>query len=417
MADDLSAAPSAGASEPASAPADTGTATVSDAPKSESKPLSGREAAAKAISEVMSKSPSETDRAAAVLKEGVGADDKLDASHAEAVDKAANAEKAANDAAERAKKGWETRRANQEQAKADEKPAPVVEAKSVETKFKEPPQRFAPTAKAEWEKVPEAVRAEIDRALSENEKGILKYKESAQHFDDLAEYVELSNKYYNQPLKETLKNYADLDRLLHSDPLAAFEKLASSISYTDENGNKGNWNLKQLAQYIVDQDWDTFDNPQDDLQRRLEAAEKRIADFEKGQTERETQRVQQDRERSTQSITKQIEDFAKANARFDELWSDIELELHNPKFAAGEEPLSRLKKAYEKVERLNPAPSLSPPAPELPAQDTAAQTRRGTASVAGAPSGSNPAGKRPAVSSPREAARMALSKMGIGSGA
>lgn len=444
MADDLSAAPSAGASEPAPASVETASAPAAEAPKTEAKPLSGREAAAKAISEVMAKAPGEIDRAAAVLKEGKGADEKLDASHTEAVDKATAAEKAANEASERVKRGWETRRANQEQAKADEKtaeqiaeavkaavpekveekPAQVaepkpVEAKPVETKHPEAPKWMTKQTAAEWDKIPEPMREEIVKRSEAFDKGYAEIKTKADRLDELREYEEMSEQFYKQPLKETIKNYAQLDRDL-SNPdtaLGALEKIVSNMKYKATDGNTYNWDLKQLAQHILDQDIDTFQDPQADIQRELADVKRQLAEFQKGQSERETQRVQQERERSTQTLQEQISEFASKNDRFNELYDQIDVELHNPKFEAGKDPIHRLQKAYEKVAKLNPPPSLSPPAPDLPAQDTAAQTRRGTASVSGAPSGSTPAGKRQVASSPREAARMALSKMGLGSAA
>lgn len=442
MADDLSAAPSMGASEPAPASVDTGSApsSASDAPKSESKPLSGREAAQRAISEVMAKAPGETDRAAAVLKEGVGADDKLDANHKDAVDQVTAAEKAANEASERVKRGWETRRANMEQAKAEERtaeqiseavkaavPPPAEKAAEptpaqVETKHPEAPKWMTKQSAAEWQKLPEVVREEVVKRSEAFDKGIQQYKEGAERWTDLAEYAQMSEQYYKQPLKDTLKNYAQLDRDL-SNPetaLGALEKIVSGMKYQAEDGNTYNWDLPQLAQFILDQNErgvSSFQNPQADLQRKLDDALSRLDRFEKGQTDYETQRVQQERERSTRTIESQIETFAKANTRFDELFPDMEMILSSPKFQKSGDPVADLKSAYEKAERLNPAPSLSPPAPALPAQDTAAQTRRGTASITGAPSGSTPAGKRVVASSPREAARMALSKMGMGSGA
>jgi hypothetical protein len=178
--------------------------------------------------------------------------------------------------------------------------------------------------------------------------------------------------------------------------------------------------LPTLAQYVLDQSQqgvDSFQNPQADLQRELADVKKQLAEFKNGFSERETQRQQQERERSTNMLQEQIADFANRNDRFNELYEQIEVELHNPRFEAGKDPIQRLSKAYEKVAKLNPPPSLSPPAPDLPAQDAAVQSRRGTASITGAPSGSTPAGKRPVASSAREAARMALSKMGMGSGA
>lgn len=444
MADDLSAAPSMGASEPAPAPAqaDTTSAPASDAPKSD-KPLSGREAASRALSEVMARTPGEVDKAAAVLKEGRGADDKLDASHTEAVDQAKAAEKAATDAAERARKGWETRRANAEQAKAEERtaeqvseavkaalpkqeaaPAPVAEAKpaQIETKHPDAPKWMTKQSASEWQKLPEVVREEIVKRSEAFDQGITKYKESADRWSELTEYEQLSRDYYGQPLKETLNRYVELDRGLGNPDtqLATLEKLVSQMKYTAEDGNQYNWDMPTLAQYVLEQAQsgvESFQNPQADLQRELADVKKQLAEFKNGFSERETQRQQQERERSTNMLQEQIADFANKNDRFNELYEQIEVELHNPRFEAGKDPIHRLSKAYEKVAKLNPPPSLSPPAPDLPAQDAAVQSRRGSASITGAPSGSTPAGKRAVASSPREAARMALSKMGMGGSA
>lgn len=443
MADDLSAAPSMGASEPAPAPAqaDTTSAPASEAPKSADKPLSGREAASRALSEVMARTPGEMDKAAAVLKEGRGADDKLDANHKDAVSKATDAEKIANEASERVKRGWETRRANAEQAKADERtaeqvseavkaalpeqqPAPTPEAKpaQIETKHPDAPKWMTKQSAAEWAKLPEVVREEVVKRSEAFDQGITKYKESADRWSELTEYEQLSRDYYGQPLKDTLNRYVELDRGLGNPDtqLATLEKLVSQMKYTAEDGNQYNWDMPTLAQYVLDQAQsgvESFQNPQADLQRELADVKKQLAEFRHGFSERETQRQQQERERSTNMLQEQIAEFANKNDRFNELYEQIEVELHNPRFEAGKDPIHRLSKAYEKVAKLNPPPSLSPPAPDLPAQDAAVQSRRGTASITGAPSGSTPAGKRVVASSPREAARMALSKMGMGSGA
>jgi hypothetical protein len=441
MADDLSAAPSTGASEAAPAPADTGASSAPEAAKSESKPLSGREAAQRAISEVMARAPGETDRAAAVLKEGAGADEKLDATHASDVDKALNAEKAASDAAERAKKGWETRRANEAKAAEEQKQAetiteavkaaipppaekPAEEAKpaTVETKHPDAPKWMTKHAAAEWQKLPEVVREEVVKRSEAFDKGYAEIKTKADRLDELKEYEQMSEQAYGQPLKETLKYYAKMDRELANPDtaLAALENIVSNMPYKGTDGKIYKWDLPQLAEYILqqsEQGVSSFQDPQADIQRELADVKRQLAEFQQGiQSQREIEQKTQ-REQTTQSIQKQIETFAASAPRFDELVDDIDMILSSPKFQKTGDTVADLKKAYEMAERLKPAPSLSPPAPDLRATDTAAQTRRGSASISGAPSGSTPAGKRLVASSPREAARMALSKMGMGSGA
>lgn len=428
MADDLSAAPSVGASEPVSTPADETPAASKDAG---GKAPSTREALKEAMRTVAAREPNETDKASAVLKDGAGADDAAVDADRKAKAEASETIATNAEASERAKKGWATRRENEKAAEAADKQAETIgkvvgdkvaeavkpaEAKPeattpAETKFKEPPQRFAPAAKAEWEKVPEPVRAEIDRSHRELQAGIEKYKASADQFEELAEYVELSKQHYNQPLKETLKHYADLDRGL-ADPktnLATLERIVSNMKYEGQDGKTYNWDLKQLAQYVLDQDADSFQDPQADLKQQLAEMQKKLDAFESGFTkQRETER-----ERTTQTLQEQINEFATQNSRFEELWEDVELELHNPKFAAGKDAMTRLKLAYEKVERLNPAPSLAPPAQALSAPDVAAQTRKASASVTGAPgAGSNPA-KKPVPSSSRDALKAAFAAKGL----
>jgi uncharacterized phage infection (PIP) family protein YhgE len=434
MADDLSAAPSTGASEPVSAPAPEASSPAKDtAPKAPST----REALKEAMRTVEARSPNETDKARAVLKDGAGADDAATEADRKAKSDANDTIGKNETAAERAKKGWETRRENAKAAEATDKQAeaigkvvgekvaeavkpaeakPADEAKTApaETKYKEPPQRFASTAKAEWEKTPEPVRAEIDRSIKELESGLQKYKQSAERFEELAEYEQLSQQFYRQPLKETLKNYAELDRSLNNPEtnLATLERLVSGMKYVAADGETYNWDMRQLAEYVLqqtDQGVDSFQDPQADLKRELADVKKQLSEFQQGFTQqRETER-----ERTTQTLQEQINEFATQNARFDELWQDVELELHNPRFAADKDPLSRLKLAYEKVERLNPAPSLAPPAPALAAPDATAQTRRASASVTGAPgAGSNPA-KKPVPSSSRDALKAAFAAKGL----
>ena len=436
MADDLSTAPQAGNSEPVSAPASDAGASAKPA---ESKAPSTRDALKEAFRTVAAREPSETDKAAAVLKDGAGADDAAVAADRKAKAEATDAIATNNEASERARKGWETRRENAKAAEATDKQAetigkvvgekvaeavkPATEAKPVaeeapkppvETKYKEAPSRFAPTAKAEWEKTPEPVKAEIDRSIKELENGLQKYKASAERFDELAEYEQLSRQHYNQPLKETLKHYADLDRGL-ADPktnLATLERLVSNMKYVGTDGQTYNWDLPQLAQYILDQSEQgvsTYQDPQADLKAQLAEMQKKLDAFETGVTkQRETER-----ERTTQTLQEQITEFASKNSRFEELYEDIEIELHNPKFAAGKDPLQRLQLAYEKVERLNPAPSLAPPAPAIAAPDVAAQTRKASASITGAPGAGSNLASKPVPSSSRDALKAAFAAKGL----
>lgn len=427
MSDDLAGAPTTGGGgdpAPASNSSATSAPMASDTGKgetgksAESRATSRRDAIDRAFVQAQITSPNETEQAAAVLKSGPGSDDALVKERAEAAEETERA----SEASERAKRGWETRKANAERAasEARQEGEAQVDANpdaAPQSQFKTPPQRFAREAQAEWDKVPESVRAEIDRSHRELEQGIAKYKTDAEKYAEFATYEAMSQQAYGQPLKATLENYIQLDQLLSTDPLVAFEKLANAIPYKNEDGTEGRWTLKQLAQYVVSQDRDTFDDPQSDLRRELESVRRELATLKSGVTEREQQRAQQEQMSRTRSLETQIADFAKANPRFDELSSAIEVELHNPRFhpELQADPIRRLQKAYEKAERLNPAKTISPPAPDVRAPDPAAQTRRGSASITGAPgSGSNPVARGPAPKSTRDAVDAAFSRFGIG---
>jgi hypothetical protein len=418
MADDLSSAPQTGGSEPASAPStSSGPSTApaasegkSSAPAKADKSPSISDAIRSAFNTVEARPPTETERAAAVLRDGPGADEKLVANAKSAAEKQARDATARSEASERTAKGWETRRANMEAAKAA---PPVADAATVATppatptptapSRYQPPQRMSAEAKSTWDAAPEPLRAEVVRMHDELSAGLVKHREGAERWNELAEYDRLSQETYRAPLKETLKNYVEFDRLLATNMPAGIERLVK---------NQGYESLYQFAKQIVDEvEPDTaFDTENTDLQRRLEETERRLAAYETAQQRRQ----QEEMEQRSSSIQNQVAEFSKAHPRFDELARDIETELHNPRFAPDLEPMARLQKAYEKVERLNPAPSLSPPAPDIPAPDLVAQTRRGQASITGAPgSGSNPAVRRPVPSSARDAITAAFSKLGI----
>ena len=416
---DLATAPQTGASEASTpAQADTGPAP-SSSPSNEgakSPALSTREAISKAMEAVNARPANETERATAVLREGAGADERLDA------ERAANAEKGetASEASERAKRGWETRRANAEKpaetkpepvkAEAPAQPAQPVAPKPEPSKY-QPPSRLAPEAKAAWDAAPEPLRAEVVRMHDELTAGLTKYKTEAERFAPLADYEKRSQEVYKQPLADTLKNYVEMDELLASDPLAGLERIVSSMQpWTDEQGKQHPWTLKTLAQYVVEQEGvDNFDNNVNrDLERKLDAAMKKIENLEKGFTQtRETETQQRQK-----SITAQIEKFASEAPRYAELETHIVKLLKSDLIDRTGDPALDLKAAYELAERLNPAPSLKPPAPDLPAPDPAAQTRRGSASVSGAPSGSNP-GRQPVPETNRDAIKKAFATMGI----
>jgi len=422
MADDLSSAPTGG-SEVASV--DSAPAPAPEAKTD--KPLSNRDAIRQAMAQVETRQPNETEKAAAVLKEGAGADDQLVTDRRSAAEKAIADTEATSAAAERAKKGWETRRANQEKTEAEtaqaaqidkavaekvkeataatEAAKPVetkpAEAKPIDTKHPDAPKWMTKQAAGEWAKLPEVMREEIVKRSEAFDKGITQYKQSADRWTELEEYEKLSQDAYKRPLKETLETYIEIDRGLSTDPLGTIEeKILKPMGYT----------LRQVAEHVMGQEPTDSGSEIAELRKTVADLNRQLSSVTTDITTRQKQEAQQ---RQTNVLT-QVETFAKENARFDELYADMETFLSSPKFEPQMEGIARLKAAYERAERLNPAPSFSPPAPDIPAPNSAAQTRAGTASVSGAPGpGSNPVAKKLVPSTNRDAIRQALGRVGL----
>jgi len=422
MADDLSSAP-AGGGEVAIQTVDTPASAPSPAPEAKAdKPLSNRDAIRQALAQVETRQPNETEKAAAVLKEGAGADDQLAEDRRTAAQKAIDETTANNVAAERARKGWETRRANQEKAEAETQQAQQidkavaekvkevtatteaqkpVEAKPIETKHPNAPKWMTKQAASEWPKLPEVMREEIVKRSDAFDQGINQYKQSAERWSELEEYEKLSQEAYKRPLKETLETYIEIDKGLSTDPLGTIEeKILKPMGYT----------LRQVAEHVMGQEPTDSGSEIAELRKTVADLNRQLASVTTDITTRQKQEALQ---RQNKVLT-QVETFAKENPRFDELYADMETFLSSPKFEPQLEGIARLKAAYERAERLNPAPSFSPPAPDIPAPNSAAQTRAGTASVSGAPGpGSNPTAKKLVPSTNRDAIRQALGRVGL----
>lgn len=405
MADDLGAAPQAGASEPVAAPEPA--AAADKAAGAKAPVLSAREAINKAMATVeIANPPNETEKAAAVLKRGQGADDRLVEQHKKTIQRAADDEAARSEASDRATKGWETRRANAEKAEkapdakveeAETKPAdaakgvepkPVEAAKPAPSKY-QPPQRLSPEGKAAWDAAPEPLRADVVRMHDELTAGINKYKPDAEAFSELTEFKKLADE-HGLKLKDVMANYVKLDTKLSTDLVGGLEDILQHHGVT----------LRQVAEHVMGQE------PADQSQKLIGELRKELSDVRRelgSVTSTVKDQTTNQRQRETRQ---QVEAFAAQNPRFEELAETITKEI-----AHGYD----LKTAYERAERLNPAPAPAvTPAPANAAPAIEAQTLKGTRSVSGAPgSGSNPGQKRPVPATARDAINMALSRVGV----
>lgn len=262
-------------------------------------------------------------------------------------------------------------------------PVELVEPKEGEQAEKpastiaEPPSRFSADAKEAWKDAPEAVRGEIQRAITELETGLAKKDEQ---LAPLQPYFEMAAK-HGVTVDGTLKNYITMENNLRADLPKGMELLAANLGMTVEDmfaKAQGRESQSTDAQREVVMLKDTING----LQQKID------------QLSQGVQSTQQD------ALMRQINEWAADKPRFSELEQDM-VRMIETGFAAD------LDDAYQKAERLNPAPAPAQAAPPAPAQTRPAR------SVTGAPSGgSNPTGG-PTSTTRTEAIERAMSRAGF----
>lgn len=262
-----------------------------------------------------------------------------------------------------------------------------------QTNFPDPPKRFSEDAKAAWNDAPEPVRAEMHRATRELEQGIQKYKPDADAYAEVKEFADLAQS-QGTTLKEAMRNYVGIENLLRKDPIAGLTQIAQNMGIP----------LRDIAARIVGQKPDEIAGQHD---RTVSQLTQKISQLEQ-QIGGVTKTIDQQRE---QSASQTVSQFASqpGHERFEELAADI-------KFFLDTKRASDLEEAYQMAGRLNPGPALTPAQPATPAikPDAAAQTRKGSLSVHGAPSsGSDPATRKP-PSSAQESVKRAFATLGLG---
>lgn len=246
-----------------------------------------------------------------------------------------------------------------QKAQAEGKPA-----EGEKTPLSEPPARFSADAKAAWKDVPESVRGEVRRAMTEMERGIQQYQQA---LDPLKPYMEQARR-SGTTIDAALKSYVAMENTLRQNPAAGLRALAQNLGMTPAD----------MASLLTGQAAEGDQTAQREnvrMQQYIGQLQQKIEQLEQSFTATRQQTIEE-------SVTK----FAREHPRFDELSTEI-VRLLETGYAAD------LEEAYEKAERLNPAPQ--PAAPPQPAPTPQPRPAR---SVTGAPNaGSNPGSRTPSA--------------------
>lgn len=278
----------------------------------------------------------------------------------------------------------------------------------------DPPKRFSSDAQKEWDTVPTSVKAEVHRAIRENEEGINKYKASHERYEQFKDYDETA-KQNGRDLKESIGKIVEFEKVMQQNPLAAVNYALKEAGPRKPDGSP--LTVDDIVSHVHGQSDD----------QRLQQAHSQVSQLRQ-ENEKLKAHIQQTE--AAAKIPDVVAEFAAdpANDRFDEL-SDAIITLLETEVAPGI-PLApdlqtayKLAAAFSKPET-NGAHTTKPQegahTADTPDDDTEAQTLKAQAaaaekaaqSVKGAPgSGSNPA-KKPQSATVRESLHRALRQAG-----
>jgi hypothetical protein len=284
--------------------------------------------------------------------------------------------------------------ATEKPAETEKTPEATTTPETTQTPATDVPTRFSADAKAEWDKVPPAVKGEVNRAFRELETGIQQYR---QQVEPLKDWIDLAAK-NNTSLPQALERYAGFEVALRKNTVAGLQSIAKDMGF----------DLAAVAKQIAGQPAAPQDQVVAELRNKIAGLEQQLGGVTSTLTEQHNT-----------ALRSHITSFADSKPDFDALAPlivqniDRQLARSNP----GQALDAAYTKAKEQAVAIAQASGLIPPpapVPQPPTTDTAAQTRKGGLSVTGAPgSGSNPV-SRTVPSSPRAALDTAFAQLGIG---
>jgi hypothetical protein len=217
--------------------------------------------------------------------------------------------------------------------------------------------------RAAWASTPPEVRTAVERRIGELQRG---YQTAVEPLRPFLEMAGDAGK-----LAQAIQSYVGIEQTLRADPMAGLDQICRNLGTT----------LQDVAAKVTGQPAQPRDAMVDGLRSELAALKQQF-----GGVAEQVQAVR------TNTVTQTVQQFAAAHPRFDELAGDIAHMLKTG-FATS------LEDAYEKADRLKPAPAPAAPAFVAPAVVTEvprARTPVANLSVSGTPAnGSNPSARTP----------------------
>lgn len=217
----------------------------------------------------------------------------------------------------------------------------------------EAPARFNDQGKAEWEKTPEPVQAEVHRTIKNYEDGYAKHKDAAERYEQLRPFDEGARRSGLAGVHESLQKVIDMERVIERDPVEGFKRVASHYGL----------NLQAIAARIMGE------NPD----QRLQSAHEEIQGL----------KTQIHQMQHAQRMPDFVAEFAAqpGHEDFHDLASDVSFFLKSGMVGNGDHA-QRLENAYELAKRLRANGASSAPSTASPAKTDPASSAGNTASPA-----------------------------------
>jgi hypothetical protein len=244
------------------------------------------------------------------------------------------------------------------------------------TPFREPPQRMADHAKAEWARTPEPVRGEIHRMHKEFSDAYNQLRPVADAFQPIARYHQMAQQ-HGTTLERALHNYTSMEQKLRQDVVGGLDVIVNNLGMKSPDGQP--IGLRDIAYHVLSQSPEQLRQVQ--MGNTQTAAGQQIGALHQEIEGLKSQLYQMHTAQQFSYTRAQVDQFAASHPRFDEIGAQIKNELD-----LGYD----LETAYRRAELLQPATHAAQTREATPS----AQTRPADRSISGSPGGAAPAASR-----------------------
>lgn len=236
--------------------------------------------------------------------------------------------------------------------------------------YRDPPQRMAEHAKADWAAAPESVRGEVHRMQREFDGAYQRFRSDHETMNSIRPFHEMATQ-HGTTLDRALNNYVGMEQKLRQDVVGGLDVIVNNLNLRTPDGQK--LNLRDIAYHVLSQSPEQLklmqqSNAQQASSQQLGALHQELNGLKNELRQLHTG-MQFTHTRSA------VDQFADAHPRFDELGDLIEQELQ---FGFD------LETAYQRAERLRPSSATTTTTRAAQTRTPPAQTRPDK-SISGAP--------------------------------